>query len=81
MAGRRCGHRAAGTQTFSAQRVPLVAGGGRGGGGGGALKTKLALVVGSISYLHICCCCFQRKRYQRMRDSYTSAMQPECKDA
>ena len=34
MAGRRCGHRAAGTQTFSAQRVPLVAGGGRGGGGG-----------------------------------------------
>eukprot|EP00964_Phaeocystis_antarctica_P089608 scaffold57210_cov56-Phaeocystis_antarctica.AAC.2 len=31
----RCGHCAAGTQTFSAQRVPLAAGGGRGGGGGG----------------------------------------------
>jgi len=49
MAAAVCGHCAAGTQTFSAQRVPLAAGGGRGAAAAiGTLKTKLGIVVGRL---------------------------------
>eukprot|EP00964_Phaeocystis_antarctica_P033866 scaffold19217_cov61-Phaeocystis_antarctica.AAC.2 len=64
MAAAVCGHCAAGTQTFSAQRVPLAAGGGR-GSAIGTLKTKFGIVVGRL-VIWITVVVFQPKRCQEV---------------